>query len=145
MSCVLLGWLAHYRGLVNTVLWQRVEAAVVAIGLVALTVHLGFAWWWLLALFLVYDASAAGYAAGPRLGAWCYNAVHNFAGPAALAVTAVLADWRWGLLIALTWAFHVAVDRALGYGLKQDDHFQHTHLGWIGRPAGRAAKESTKG
>jgi hypothetical protein len=36
-------------------------------------------------------------------------------------------------VLTCTWAFHVAVDRALGYGLKYPDSFAHTHLGWIGR------------
>ncbi|TDB99096.1 DUF4260 family protein [Actinomadura sp. 7K534] len=30
-------------------------------------------------------------------------------------------------------AFHVGVDRALGYGLKLPDSFRHTHLGEIGK------------
>jgi len=30
------------------------------------------------------------------------------------------------------------VDRALGYGLKYDDHFQHTHLGQIGHSKNEA-------
>ncbi|MFL0711613.1 MAG: DUF4260 family protein [Microcella pacifica] len=41
-------------------------------------------------------------------------------------------------LTALAGAFHVAVDRALGYGLKRPDAFTHTHLGWIGRDRPRA-------
>ncbi|GMA37195.1 hypothetical protein GCM10025876_33990 [Demequina litorisediminis] len=48
---------------------------------------------------------------------------------AAFALTG--ADWL--MVAALAWAFHIAVDRALGYGLKETDDFQHTHLGWIGR------------
>jgi hypothetical protein len=28
---------------------------------------------------------------------------------------------------------HSAMDRALGYGLKYPDSFQHTHLGWVGK------------
>lgn len=41
------------------------------------------------------------------------------------AVVAFVADARW--------AFHVGVDRALGYGLKFRDRFTHTHLGEIGK------------
>ena len=29
---------------------------------------------------------------------------------------------------------HSSLDRVFGYGLKYTDAFQHTHLGWIGRP-----------
>ena len=28
---------------------------------------------------------------------------------------------------------HASMDRMFGYGLKFGDHFQHTHLGWIGK------------
>lgn len=28
---------------------------------------------------------------------------------------------------------HSAIDRALGYGLKFNDDFKHTYLGWIGK------------
>ena len=45
-------------------------------------------------------------------------------GPAASTTAGVL---------ACAWAFHVGVDRALGYGLKMPDAFTHTHLGWIGK------------
>ncbi|WP_281964856.1 DUF4260 family protein [Serinicoccus marinus] len=42
-------------------------------------------------------------------------------------------DARWSLFVAGTWAFHIAVDRLLGYGLKFTDSFAHTHLGEIGK------------
>lgn len=51
------------------------------------------------------------------------------AGGAALVPTASAATG----VLASAWAFHVGVDRALGYGLKMPDAFRHTHLGWIGR------------
>ena len=35
-------------------------------------------------------------------------------------------------VLACSWAFHVGVDRALGYGLKLPDSFRNTHLGQIG-------------
>ncbi|WP_062072712.1 DUF4260 domain-containing protein [Demequina sediminicola] len=115
------------------VTWQRVESIAIALAVVVFTVvGFGYAWWWLLALFLVFDLSAVGYLAGPKVGAWCYNAGHSYVGPvvAAGAFAVVGADWL--MVTALAWAFHIAIDRALGYGLKHDDDFQHTHLGWIG-------------
>ena len=33
------------------------------------------------------------------------------------------------LALGLIWRAHIGLDRLLGYGLKYDDHFQHTHLG----------------
>jgi hypothetical protein len=35
--------------------------------------------------------------------------------------------------VALIWATHVGIDRALGYGLKYPSAFGDTHLGRIGR------------
>ncbi|WP_297081301.1 DUF4260 domain-containing protein [uncultured Demequina sp.] len=113
--------------------WQRLENAVIAAGVIVATVTLDYAWWWLIALFLVFDLSALGYVASTRAGAFFYNAVHSYWAPAILGTIALVADVRWAGLVALAWAFHVAVDRAIGYGLKHADHFGHTHLGWIGK------------
>jgi Domain of unknown function (DUF4260) len=38
------------------------------------------------------------------------------------------------LVLGLVWLAHIGADRLLGYGLKYDDNFQHTHLGQLGRP-----------
>jgi hypothetical protein len=38
------------------------------------------------------------------------------------------------LALGLIWLAHIGADRLLGYGLKYDDHFQHTHLGQLGSP-----------
>lgn len=121
---------------------QRVENGLIAVAILAATIALGQPWWVLFALFLLFDLSALGYLRGPRIGAVVYNIVHSFSGPALLAtIWSVLRiigyDSPWVALIAAAWAFHVAVDRALGYGLKLDA-FTSTHLGPIGREA-RAA------
>ncbi|MGH8776232.1 MAG: DUF4260 domain-containing protein [Jiangellaceae bacterium] len=115
--------------------FQRAENALIAVAVVALFVARDFDWWWLLVLFLAFDLSMAGYARNPRLGAWMYDAVHSYVGPAALAMVAVVGDVRWAEFLALVWAFHIAVDRTFGYGLKFIDRFSHTHLGEIGRPS----------
>ncbi|WBC15443.1 DUF4260 domain-containing protein [Micromonospora sp. WMMA1998] len=120
---------------------QRVEALVVAALAVVVTVAAGYPWWSLPALFLVVDLSMLGYLGGPRLGALCYNLAHSYTLPAALGAVAVAAagfgdriDWLG--VLAVAWAFHIAVDRALGYGLKTAEGFEHTHLGPIGRSRG---------
>jgi Domain of unknown function (DUF4260) len=54
-----------------------------------------------------------------------YNLVHRFWGPLALGAVAVLGIIPIGFLVgALTWTFHVALDRAVGYGLRTRDGFQ---------------------
>lgn len=54
-----------------------------------------------------------------------YNLVHRFWGPAALVVLAWanVLDIGW-LIGGLTWAFHIAFDRSLGYGLRTPDGLQ---------------------
>jgi hypothetical protein len=113
--------------------FQRAESVLLAGATAVAFVELDFEWWWLLALFLAFDVSMLGYLGGPKLGAWTYNAVHSYLGPSALGVAALLDGARWTAFLALAWAFHIAVDRALGYGLKFCDRFSHTHLGEIGR------------
>jgi hypothetical protein len=54
-----------------------------------------------------------------------YNALHRFWGPLALGALAALGVVSTGFLVgALAWAFHVALDRAVGYGLRTRDGFQ---------------------
>ncbi|MGO9957777.1 MAG: DUF4260 family protein [Solirubrobacteraceae bacterium] len=54
-----------------------------------------------------------------------YNLVHRLGGPIALAILAGLGALSVGFLVgALTWAFHIALDRALGYGLRTSDGYQ---------------------
>jgi hypothetical protein len=118
---------------------QRVEAGAVALIALIAVVTLYPGWWWVIpAAFLAFDLSMVGYARSPAAGATTYNAVHNYAFPAlagmvALAVqpVSVAASTAAGVL-ACAWAFHVGVDRALGYGLKLPDSFTSTHLGRIG-------------
>lgn len=113
--------------------FQRVESASVAALVAVAFVRLDFDWWWLFALFLLWDLSMVGYAASPRIGAITYNVGHSYAAPVAILALAWAGDARWPAFIALTWAFHIAVDRLLGYGLKFTDRFTHTHLGDLGR------------
>ena len=54
-----------------------------------------------------------------------YNLLHRFWGPLALASLAILGAIPAGFLIgAVAWTFHIALDRALGYGLRTPDGFQ---------------------
>lgn len=127
-------------GPTGPVVVQRIENGIMAALAMVGTIAIAPDRWWLpLALFLAFDLSALGYLRSPAVGAAWYNAVHTYAWPAALAIVASVLTGSapevstWFGLVALAWAFHVAVDRALGYGLKLPDAFTHTHLGGIGR------------
>lgn len=56
-----------------------------------------------------------------------YNALHRFVGPVTLAlfVIAGALPMIW-LSAALGWALHIAIDRAVGYGLRGADGFQRS-------------------
>ncbi len=59
-----------------------------------------------------------------------YNLTHRFWGPLALGVAALAAGPAPAWLVgALAWATHVAVDRALGYGLRTREGFQRSRHG----------------
>ncbi|GAA0570408.1 DUF4260 domain-containing protein [Actinomadura livida] len=119
---------------------QRVEAGGVALIALVAAVMLYPGWWWVIfAAFLAFDLSMLGYVRSTAVGAATYNAVHNYAFPALAGLVALAAEpvssgtsTAAGVL-ACAWAFHVGVDRALGYGLKLPDSFRHTHLGEIGK------------
>jgi hypothetical protein len=106
-------------------------------GLVLLSIflfsQLPFAWWWYPALLLAPDLGMAGYAFGPRLGAVSYNATHHRAVAVACYLLGVAASLPWFSLTGVIMLGHSSLDRILGYGLKYEDSFHHTHLGWIGR------------
>lgn len=56
-----------------------------------------------------------------------YNALHRFVGPVALALLVVAGalPMIW-LSAALGWGLHIAIDRAVGYGLRGADGFQRS-------------------
>jgi hypothetical protein len=89
--------------------------------------------YWQIAAFGIGPDLALLYGAGRDLAqgqlhpraVGVYNLVHRFWGPLALGAAAALGIVPIGFLVgALTWAFHVALDRALGYGLRTRDGFQ---------------------
>jgi hypothetical protein len=89
--------------------------------------------WWLLgscaigpdvALFLGIGSGLQKGQLHPR-AVRLYNGLHSYWGPVLLAGAAVALPS--GLLIgALAWAFHVALDHAIGYGMRTRDGFQRS-------------------
>ena len=106
----------------------RLEGLAVAAGALALYIHEDFGWILLAGFALAPDVSFLGYAAGPRVGAACYNALHTYVLPVALGTAGVLADANLAVQLALIWLLHIGIDRALGYGLKYPTRFKDTHL-----------------
>lgn len=112
---------------------QRLEWAVAGAAAVLLYAAAGSSWWLFAALILAPDLSMLGYLAGPRAGALSYNALHVLVWPLPLALAGFWLGGQTALAVGLIWIAHIAMDRALGYGLKLASGFQDTHLGRIGR------------
>lgn len=95
--------------------------------------QLDYAWWIFPAFILLPDLSMTGYLANPKTGAWLYNFLHH----KLVAITIlILGFWLNYSLLTLAGVIlfgHSAVDRIFGYGLKFNDNFKNTHLGWIGK------------
>ena len=123
------------------VYWLRLEGLAVAVLGGYLYSQTGASWWLFAALWLVPDLSFLGYLADPRIGARCYNAVHSYIVPAAVACTALMLHRNALLPFALIWFNHIGVDRLLGYGLKYPSAFGDTHLGRLGKA--KPAKNSS--
>ena len=119
------------EGAVRT--WLRLEGLAAFGAGLALFGMTGGNWLFLVPLILIPDVSAIGYLAGPRVGAFTYNLVHNWVlGIVTLGFGAWL-DSPVILLAAAVLIAHVGMDRALGYGLKLQSAFRDTHLGRMGR------------
>lgn len=95
--------------------------------------HLEYAWWVFPACILLPDLSMISYLINPKIGAWIYNLFHHkFLGIGLL----FLGFWLNNPPLALAGVIlfgHSAMDRIFGYGLKFEDNFKNTHLGWIGK------------
>jgi len=76
-----------------------------------------------LALLLGTGAGLARGQLHPR-AVPAYNALHRFWGALALLIVAVAALPLGYVIGALAWAFHVALDRTVGYGLRTSDGFR---------------------
>jgi len=88
----------------------------------------GAGWGLFLLLFLWPDLFLLGYLGNVRLGATLYNGAHMEALPVLLAGVAYAQHREALLAFALIGLAHIALDRALGFGLKYPTFFKDTHL-----------------
>jgi hypothetical protein len=106
----------------------RLEGAVVLAAASIAYAEIGRGWVLFALLFLVPDISMLGYLGGRKLGAAVYNVGHTYVLPAALAAYGLLQSQPLALAVALIWIGHIGFDRLLGFGLKYETAFGHTHL-----------------
>lgn len=97
----------------------------------------GFGWLPFVLLLFAFDLFMLGYLAGPRIGATVYNLGHGLALPSIGAIVYLFSGQQFVLALTCLWFAHIGIDYALGYGLKNPEGFQSTHLGRIGKD-GRA-------
>ncbi len=107
----------------------RLEALALAVASIVAYRVAGGGWGMYAALWLIPDLAMVGYLANPRVGSIAYNTTHNLVLPA-LVCAVGLFGWPSALTLqlGLLWFSHVAIDRALGFGLKYPTVFMDTHL-----------------
>lgn len=109
-------------------------------GILLLTVYLfstlGFTWWWFPVLLLVPDIGMIGYVINPKVGAFAYNLLHHRLVSAFVALYGLAFGNEYWMLAGIMLFAHISFDRIMGYGLKFNDSFNHTHLGTIGKAKG---------
>ncbi len=118
----------------------RLEELAQLLFIIFILVMKGVAWGMYLVLFIGPDIGMLGYLVSTRVGAFSYNLTHHKGIGILLMCLGLLAEVgnmltnvQSGFFLAgLIIYGHSSMDRILGYGLKFGDHFQHTHLGWIG-------------
>ena len=109
---------------------QAAQLAITILALYYQPIH--FAWWLWPFLFLSPDISMLGYLVSSRVGAALYNLFHHKLVAGLLIIAGFLYTYPVILFIGLLLWAHSSFDRIMGYGLKYNDSFSHTHLGMIG-------------
>lgn len=110
----------------------RIEGAVVLVGALLFYRELGASWLLFAVLFLAPDLAILAYLRpDARIGAVVYNAVHTYLWPGLLYLAGFVAASTGLMSVGLAWAAHIALDRAIGFGLKYPTAFRDTHLGRV--------------
>lgn len=93
--------------------------------------RLEYAWWVFPACLLLPDLSIIGYLVNPKIGAGLYNFFHHKLVAVFIFVLGFWLNNHLFSLVGIILFAHSSMDRIFGYGLKFNDDFKHTHLGWI--------------
>ena len=108
------------------------EAAILAVSIVLLyRLNIQISWWLYLLLFFSPDIGMVGYLVNTRVGAFTYNFFHHKAVACLVLMAGIIQDNNYILFAGLLLLAHSAFDRILGYGLKYNDSFKHTSIGYL--------------
>ena len=121
------------RPLASRLLYAGLTATLLAL-IAAELVHRDGGYWWLAAFVMAPDVALfVGFGTGLEKGQLhrravpLYNLLHRFWGPLVLGALTIATLIPSGFLLgALAWALHIALDRAIGYGLRTRDGFQRS-------------------
>ncbi|MEJ7646127.1 MAG: DUF4260 domain-containing protein [Chryseolinea sp.] len=111
----------------------RLEEATKFAITIYLSMQLGYGPLIYFAFLLVPDVSMVGYLINSRTGAYIYNVVHHQSVALIVSLTGYILNQPHVTFAGLILLGHSSMDRMLGYGLKYNDDFKNTHLGWIGK------------
>ena len=111
----------------------RLEEALMLALAVYLNSFLPYSAWLYWVLFLTPDLGMIGYLVNSRVGAITYNLLHHKGVAILLYIAGIYLALPIFQFVGLLLFGHSAFDRMLGYGLKYNDSFHNTHLGWIGK------------
>ena len=109
--------------------WLRIEGLVLFTATIIVFSAQHQQWWLYPVLLLFPDIFMVGYLANTRVGAFLYNLSHSYFAPALMILLSWRAESKISMAIGVIWLGHIGWDRLLGYGLKYDSDFKHTHLG----------------
>jgi hypothetical protein len=111
----------------------KIEEAAMFIVAAFLFHHIGNSWLLFALLILTPDISMLGYLVNMKTGTITYNLFHHKGVALIVSAAGYYMTNDIALSSGLILLAHSSLDRALGYGLKYPDSFQHTHLGMIGK------------
>lgn len=115
----------------QSIIFQKVEAGFLFLASLYFYIYLDFNIWLFIIFLFSMDIFMLGYLKDNKIGAYMYNFGHSMIMPSILIVIGTMGSLRLLLAIGLIWFAHIGWDRALGYGLKYESGFKHTHLGSI--------------
>ena len=114
------------------IVFQRLEGLAIFLTFTYFYSQVNFSWWWFFIGFAAVDLFIAGYLFSDKAGALVYNVGHSLIFPCFLLALSYALTNTTLIATSYIWFAHVGLDRTLGYGLKLQGGFKHTHLGKIG-------------
>lgn len=95
--------------------------------------QLDYGWSWFFGFFFIPDLAFVAIVINRNVATVAYNFMHHRGVMALAIIIGYLLKNDIVLMCGVIFMAHACFDRALGYGLKYSDSFDHTHLGWIGK------------